>query len=139
MQAAVDRQRPRRARRVPPGLIAGALAVVAVSACGSSKASTGAAAGASLAVASDVPLMGNGSEQRLTVHVGQRFHLVVPGGSDVSELGVHELASEGGDVYKAVGVGTATLEVTRRPSCAPGQLCSNLIQLVGTVRVTIKS
>ncbi|HVU73303.1 MAG TPA: hypothetical protein VHE83_10130 [Mycobacteriales bacterium] len=86
-----------------------------------------------------MPLTGNGAEQRLTVHVGDRFHLAVPGGADVSELGTHELSDEGGGVYKAIGVGTATIEVTRRPSCVPGQACSDLIQLVGTVRVTIKA
>jgi hypothetical protein len=88
---------------------------------------------------SDFALAGNGAEQRLTVHVGDSFHLVVPPGAEVTELGVNELRDEGGDVYRATGVGTATLEVTRRPSCAPGQACSQLIQLVGTVRVTIKS
>jgi hypothetical protein len=118
-------------------LLVAATVALAVTGCGSSKSTTD--VGAQLAPASDVALSGNGAEQRLTVHVGDRFHLTVPAGADVSELGVHELADQGGDVYKAVGVGTATLEVTRRPSCAPGQVCSNLIQLVGTVRVTIRA
>lgn len=136
MQAAARRQRPRGAGRVPAVLI---LAALAAGACGRSTERHPAAGGAGVAAASDVPLTGNGAEQRLTVHVGDTFHLVVPVGAEVSELGVHEIADRGGAVYQAVGVGTATLEVTRRPSCAPGQLCSNLVQLVGTVRVTIKS
>jgi len=133
---AAHRQRPDRARRLLAVAVAAA-AIAAGAGCGSSKAAGG--GGAALAAASDVPLTGNGAEQHLTVHVGDRFHLVVPGGAEVSELGVHELSDEGGGVYKAIGVGTATIEVTRRPSCAPGQACSNLIQLVGTVRVTIKA
>ena len=112
-----------------------ALAIVAVAACGSKHAGPP----ASSAPPSSVVLNGNGSEQRLTVHVGDRFTLEVPGGSDVSELGTKELRDEGGNTFKAIGVGTATIEVTHRPSCAPGELCSQLIQLVGTVRVTIKS
>lgn len=112
-----------------------ALAIVAVVSCGSKHAG----APTSSAPPSSVALNGNGTEQRLTVHVGDRFTLEVPGGSDVSELGTKELRDEGGNTFKAIGVGTATIEVTRRPSCAPGELCSQLIQLVGTVRVTIKS
>ena len=113
------------------------LGAPALAACGGSTSGGGTAAG--VVEASDVPLNGSGAQQRLIVHVGDRFHLVVPAGSEVSELGVHELADEGGQVYRAIGVGTATLEVTRRPSCAPGDACSNLVQLVGTVRVTIKA
>ena len=137
MLAAARRQRPRGPRPAPALKAAAALAAAAsiLTACGSRQAG----APASSAPPSSVALNGNGSEQRLTVHVGDRFTLDVPGGSDISELGTKELRDEGGHTFKAVGVGTATIEVTRRPSCAPGALCSQLIQLVGTLRVTIKS
>ena len=115
MLAAARRQRSGGPRPAPALKLVAALgvAVCVLTACGSKHAGSP----TSSAPPSSVALNGNGSEQRLTVHVGDRFTLEVPGGSDVSELGTKELRDEGGNTFKAIGVGTATIEVTRRPSC----------------------
>ncbi len=38
---------------------------------------------------------------------------------------------------RAAAAGTTTVDVQRRPRCDPGRLCSQLIQQVGTVTVTV--
>jgi hypothetical protein len=91
------------------------------------------------ASASPIPVGTTGGELRYTVHVGDVVRLLLPAGTEVSEVGTREVADLGGGVYKAVGVGTASLEVVRRPSCAPAAQCSQLIQLLQVVEITVKA
>lgn len=70
------------------------------------------------------------------LHVGQ--HLMISGAAG-DEVHVRDAAvvASGPTGLRAAAPGTTTVDVQRRPRCDPGQLCSQLIQQVGTVTVTV--
>lgn len=70
------------------------------------------------------------------LHVGQQLMISGAAGDEVHVRNAAVLAS-GPTGLRAAAAGTTTVDVQRRPRCDPGRLCSQLIQQVGTVTVTV--
>ena len=84
----------------------------------------------------EVPSAG---DHAVTLQVGQQLLLTLAGGETAATKDPAVLMVGPAGTFTAVADGTTTVAVERRPSCSPGQLCSQLIQLVGTVTVTVSS
>ncbi len=133
------------ARHVLARGVLGATVVAAasvVAACASGGAGAGAGGGGSRAAepppapSSGLVIVPGVGTHATALHVGQ--HLMISGAAG-DEVHVRDAAvvASGPTGLRAAAPGTTTVDVQRRPRCDPGQLCSQLIQQVGTVTVTV--
>ena len=121
------------------------LAALLLSACGSSSpgASAPVAGGAPASASAptggsaDATVSGKGM-QAVTLHPGQHLRIAsVPG--DAFRVADPKVLAADATGFAAAAPGTTVVSVQRRASCSPGALCSNLVQQVGTVAVTVTS
>lgn len=127
-----------RARGVLGATVVAASAVVAACASGAAGDGGGGAGAAerSPAPSSGVVIVPGVGTHATALHVGQ--HLMISGvaGDEVHVRNAAIVAS-GPAGLRAAAPGITTVDVQRRPRCDPGRLCSQLIQQVGTVTVTV--
>lgn len=126
------------ARGVLGATVVAASAVVAACASGAGGAGGGGSTAAerSPAPSSGLVIVPGVGTHATALHVGQ--HLMISGAAG-DEVHVRNAAvvANGPTGLRAATPGTTTVDVQRRPRCDPGRLCSQLIQQVGTVTVTV--